>query len=528
MYSGMADIAALKSDPAYLSAIDAIWKDVVSTKLYITGGLGADPSHEGFAGPYVLPNMGAYNETCAAIGNVYWNHRLFLLRGDSSPIDVLEASLYNGVLSGVSPSGDRFFYPNPLESRGQHERSAWFGCACCPSNLCRFMPSVPGYMYATRGNRLYVNLYASGKAVIPLAASRIDLEQSTRYPVAGDVLLTIGQSGPEPVELALRIPAWARGEPLPGGLYRFDDSTSTEVVLELNGRPVPVTLDRGYAVIRRTWTAGDKLLLRLPMQVRRVFAREEVVANRDRVALQRGPIVYAFEQPDNPAAPIPNISLPDASTFEIVAGTGPLAAWPLVRTTGSVTTADQSGRKTQDGVILTAIPYSFWSNRGPANMAVWIPRRASEVRVLPPTLASTSRVSASKASPGLVALNDQLEPANSNDRSIPAFNWWPAKGDTQWAQYDFASERPARISSTTVWWFDDGPWGGCRIPKSWRLLVLDNTGNWLPVKASGSYPVAKDTPCRIDFEPVETRAVRLEVSLQPGHSTGVFEWLVAP
>ena len=528
MYSGMADVAALKGDCAYLAAIDAIWNDVVTKKLYLTGGIGADPSHEGFGGPFVLPNMGAYSETCAAIGNIYWNHRLFLLRGDSSPIDVLEASLYNAMLSGISLSGDRFFYPNPLESRGQHQRAAWFGCACCPSNVCRFMPSVPGYMYATRGERVYVNLYASGKAEIPLASAKLVLEQRTRYPWEGNIAVTVRASGAEPVELALRIPAWARGEPLPGGLYRFADAAAAEVTLELNGQPMPFVLDHGYALVRRQWAAGDQLVLRLPMPVRRVFARDEVVADRGRVALQRGPIVYAFEQPDNPSAPIPGLSLPDTAAFELIQGEGLLAAYPLIRTTGSVTTAEETGLRTQDQVSLVAIPYHLWSNRGPANMAVWIPREAAAVRVPPRTIASTSRVSASRPSPGQVALNDQLEPANSNDHGIPCFNWFPAKGDTQWVQYDFAGERPARISSAAVWWYDDGPWGGCRIPKAWRLLVLNAEGNWVPVKASGDYTVAKDIPSRISFEPVETRAVRLEVDLQPNYSAGVFEWSVAP
>lgn len=527
MYSGMADIAALTGDQAYLRAIETIWQDVVSSKLYLTGGIGADPKHEGFAAAFELPNMGAYNETCAAIGNVYWNHRLFLLRGESSPIDVLEASLYNGALSGVSLSGDRFFYPNPLESRGQHERSAWFGCACCPSNLCRFMPSVPGYMYATRGDRLYVNLYASNEAQIPLGTGgKVTLQQSTRYPWSGEITFTLARSTPEPLELALRIPAWARSEPLPGGLYRFGDAASSEASLELNGQPIPLTLEHGYALIRRTWSAEDKLVLRLPMNVRRVLAREEVAANRGRVALQRGPIVYAFEQHDNPGTPIPGLSLLDTASVEVVSSDGALAAFPHLRTTGAVTIAEPSGQKTKDGVPLVAIPYALWSNRGPANMAVWISRNASDVRVPPTTLASTSRVTVSKPSPGSVAVNDQLEPTDSNDRSIPCYTWWPAKGDTQWIQYEFAGERPARISSSTVWWFDDGPWGGCRIPRSWRLLVLDESGQWVPVETSAVYPSVKDAPCRIDFDPVETRAVRLEVDLQPNQSGGVFEWTV--
>lgn len=528
MYSGMADVAALTGDQAYLSAIQTIWKDVVFKKLYITGGIGADPSHEGFAGPYVLPNMGAYNETCAAIGNVYWNHRLFLLRGDSAPMDVLEASLYNGVLSGVSIEGDRFFYPNPLESRGQHQRSAWFGCACCPSNLCRFMPSVPGYMYAVQGDRVYVNLYASGKAEIPLTAAKLFLEQSTRYPWEGDISLTVKSDGTEPVELALRIPAWARGDPLPGGLYHYGDAAISEVSAKLNGKPLPLTIDRGYALIRRKWTAGDRVDLHLPMHFRRVIAREEVEADRGRVAFQRGPIVYAFEQPDNPDAPIPGVSIPDEAKLKLIKGAGLFASLPLLATTGSVTTALDTGLNTKDKLPLVAIPYFLWSNRGPANMAVWMPRKAADTRVPPRTIASTSRVSSSRPSPALIALNDQLEPSNSNDHGIPCYNWFPSKGDTQWVQYDFAGDKPLQISSSTVWWFDDGPWGGCRIPKAWRVLFLNAEGKWEPVRVAGEYPIAKDVANRICFDPVVTRAVRLEVDFQPNQSGGVFEWSISP
>ena len=301
MYCGMADVAALTGDAAYIKAIDKIWEDVAGTKLYITGGIGATGSGEAFGTHYELPNMTAYNETCAAVGNDYWNHRLFLLHADARYIDVMERTLYNGLISGVSLDGQSFFYPNPLESNGQHKRSPWFGVACCPGNITRFLPSVPGYVYAQRGDRLYVNLFVASSADIKLDNGRsVKMTQETRYPWEGSVKMTVNPDQAGKLAINVRIPGWARNEPVPSDLYKFADTVSERAVVKVNGKTVPMQITKGYVTLDRTWKAGDTIELSLPMPVRRVVANTEVAADQGRVAIQRGPLVYTAEWVDNP------------------------------------------------------------------------------------------------------------------------------------------------------------------------------------------------------------------------------------
>ncbi len=299
MYSGMVDVAAITGDTAIRDASDRIWESLIKSKLYITGGIGASAGGEAFGKPYELPNLTAYNETCASVGMDYWNHRLFLLHGDAKYIDVMERTLYNGLISGVSLKGDTFFYPNPLESNGRHARQEWFGVACCPGNITRFMASVPGYIYAKRDDTLYVNLFAGGSADVELAGGALKVVQETRYPWDGLVRMTITPDKPRQFTVAVRIPGWARSEPVPSDLYRFLDTNVPPATLSVNGTSVPLKIDKGYVAIARAWRAGDVVELNLPMPVRRIVANQQVEADRDRVALQRGPIVYAAEWPDN-------------------------------------------------------------------------------------------------------------------------------------------------------------------------------------------------------------------------------------
>ena len=316
MYSGMADVAALVGDPSYVIAIDKIWGDVAEKKLYITGGIGATGAGEAFGAPYELPNMSAYNETCAAVGNDFWNQRLFLLHADAKYVDVLERTLYNGLLSGVSLDGQSFFYPNPLESAGQDRRSPWFGVACCPGNITRFLPSLPGYVYAQQHDSVYVNLYVGNTADIKLDnGQKLKVVQDTRYPWDGVVKLTVTPDRITNLTMNLRIPGWARNEPVPSSLYRFIDSNDEPVVLKVNGKPVAFTVDKGYASVKRKWKRGDIIELNLPMPVRRILANDLVTADRGRVALQRGPIVYTAEWPDNPGGHVRNLLLPNDSNL---------------------------------------------------------------------------------------------------------------------------------------------------------------------------------------------------------------------
>jgi uncharacterized protein len=274
-FSGVADVAALTGDRRYVEAIDRLWENVVSRKLYVTGGVGSTRSGEAYGVDYQLPNLTAYCETCAAIANVFWNQRMFLLHGESKYVDVLERTLYNGVLSGLALSGDRFFYPNPLQSWGQHERQAWFGCACCPSNLTRFLPSVPGYVYAVKDDRLYVNLFIEGKATIDLSGRTAGISQESRYPWDGEITLRFDRAAVGPFEVALRIPGWARGEAVPSDLYRFPGDSETgvsRIEIRVNGRETDYRTENGYAVLMRDWQNGDEIRFSLPMSIRRVQA----------------------------------------------------------------------------------------------------------------------------------------------------------------------------------------------------------------------------------------------------------------
>ena len=383
LYSGMADVAALTGDENYVNAIDRIWDNCVTKKIYVTGGIGARPNGEAFGDNYELPNLTAYNETCAAVANDFWNERLFLLHGDAKYVDVFERTLYNGLLSGVSLSGTKFFYPNPLESTGDYERSPWFGCACCPGNITRFLPSLPGDFYAQQGDRIYVNLFAAGTADIKLDDGRaLKLTQETRYPWDGAIKLTVAPEKKSKFAIAIRIPGWARNEVLPGDLYKFlDDVTNQPVTLKVNGRPVALKLNQGYATINRTWKNGDVIELNLPMPIRRVVANDNVKSDIGRVALERGPIVFCAEWPDNPNGKVRNLILPDqqplTATFEpdLLNGVETLQG----RAFSVSRSADGSLVKTEQD--FKAIPYFAWANRGKGEMAVWLADSADHVHV---------------------------------------------------------------------------------------------------------------------------------------------------
>ena len=298
MYSGMADVAAITGDSSYIKAIDKIWDNIVSKKIYITGGIGARHAGEAFGNNYELPNQSAYCETCAAIGNVYMNYRLFLLHGDAKYFDVLERTLYNGLISGVSLDGGSFFYPNPLSSNGKYSRKPWFGCACCPSNVSRFIPSLPGYVYAVKNDQVYVNLYLSNKAELKVDKKKILLEQETGYPWNGDIRLKITQ-GNQDFTMKLRIPGWVRGNVLPSDLYSYADNQKPAYQVSVNGQTVESDVNDGYLSIARKWKKGDVVEVHFDMIPRIVKANPKVEADHGRVAVERGPIVYCAEWPDN-------------------------------------------------------------------------------------------------------------------------------------------------------------------------------------------------------------------------------------
>ena len=357
MYAGMADVAALTGDQGYIHAIDTIWDNIVSKKMYITGGIGSTNDGEAFGANYELPNATAYNETCAAIGMVYVNHRLFLLHGDSKYYDVLERTLYNGLISGVSLEGDAFFYPNPLEVRKErkYQRQAWFGCACCPSNISRFIPSLPGYVYAVKDNDVYVNLFMGNTSTLQVNGKPVTLKQETAYPYSGEVKLVIEEAN-QPFTMKVRIPGWARNEAMPSNLYAFADGLQSQYSVKINGEVIKTELQQGYCSISRDWKTGDVVELSLDLQPRLVKANNQVEADRGRVAVQCGPIVYCAESPDNEQS-IGSIILNGLTQLKV--------EWQPEKLYGINQIVTDKG--------VTLIPYYAWAHRGVSDMEVWIP-----------------------------------------------------------------------------------------------------------------------------------------------------------
>lgn len=386
MYAGMADVAALTGDKAYISAIDSIWNNIVTKKYYITGGIGARHSGEAFGNNYELPNATAYCETCAAIGNVYVNHRLFLLHGESKYYDVVERTLYNALIDGVSLDGGTFFYPNPLStaSDSKYARQAWFGCACCPSNISRFIPSLPGYIYATKDIQgemphLYVNLFMSNNASLSVGGKKVGIEQQTGYPYNGDVKIRIA-SGSQKFAMYVRIPGWAKNEPVPGDLYRYIDGQKGGYNIRINGTIAEnVEIKDGYAVIERQWKKGDVVELSLDMQPRIVAANDRVRDDRGRVAVERGPIVYCAEWADN-QYDINTYLLNRKPEFTITSRESLKVNDNLTHTYTTITTNAQVLSYGEDGRLkvsdakLKLIPYYAWDHRGQnGGMSVWLP-----------------------------------------------------------------------------------------------------------------------------------------------------------
>jgi len=382
MYSGMADVATLTGDTRYITAIDRIWENVVGTKLYLTGGLGQPGGPEGFTEDYALGNK-CYCETCAGIGNVYWNHRLFMLHGDAKYIDVLERALYNNVIDGVSLDGKKFFYPNTLSSSGtgrRPERSEWFGCACCPGNIARFIASVPGYVYATKGSDVYVNLYAAGKGDLKVGDDPVTITQKTRYPWDGAVAMTVEPKNECHLALKVRIPGWAQNTPVPSDLYKYMNKSSEKATLKLNGKPLALTVDKGYVTLDRTWKKGDTIELNLPMPIRRVTAHEKVEADRNRVAIERGPIVFCAEWPDNNGK-THGLILPDSAKLtsqfrkDMLGGIEVIKGKALVAKIGE---AKKPLEKSEHELVL--IPYYAWAHRGKGEMDVWLARNEKAIK----------------------------------------------------------------------------------------------------------------------------------------------------
>ncbi len=522
LYCGMADVAAIMGDQDYIRAIDRIWDNMVSKRLYVTGGIGARHGGESFGDDYELPNAAAYSETCASIANVFWNQRMFLLHGDGRYIDVLERTLYNALLAGISMEGNEFFYVNPLASFGDRERQPWFNCACCPTNMVRFMPSLPGYIYALQDDKVYVNLFIGGQSDLRVQDTDVRIRQVTRYPWRGRIELHVEPAAPTALELLVRIPGWAREEPVPSGLYRFVERRDERPTLMVNGEQVSLELHKGYARLRRTWQPGDVVTLELPMPVRRLKANPAVAANRNRVALQRGPLVYCVEGVDHDGFTrdliLPGDARVDANMRgDLLGGVVALAA-EARRLAAAGAAADSQPTR------LSAIPYYAWNHRDKGDMNVWLAETPAEARPQPvPSLATGAGIRTSHTHDRPTALNDQVTPTSSHDYGVARFTWWDHTGTTEWVQYDFTA--PVSVREVSVYWFDDGGRGECRLPQSWRLLYQAGD-QWRPVPDVREYPIAPNQFNTVTFKPIQTDSLRLEVQLQDGYSGGVLEWSV--
>lgn len=528
LYSGVADVAALTGDKAYFEALERIWENMSSKKLFITGGIGSRPQGEGFGPNYELNNHTAYCETCAAIANVYWNYRMFLATGESKYVDVCERALYNNVMSGVSLSGDKFFYDNPLESDGEHERQKWFGCACCPGNITRFVASIPGYIYAQQGKDIFVNLYAQGKAKI----GNVELEQTTEYPWNGKVSIRLTK-GSGKFAIKLRIPSWLKDSPTNNSLYSYIVAAPVYTVT-VNGVAAGQADANGYVTINRSWKKGDKIELSLPMDVRRIVANDNAEDDRGKVALERGPIVFCLEGTDQADHKVFN---------KYILNSAPISAHFEKDLLNGVMVLEGNAKELQqDGEVkdvkFRAIPYSTWNNRGNEQMEIWIANSPAQAVAPPlPTIASKAQTFCNRGpiqndAPETAPVdswaggtNDQWEPKRSSDTSKPYHYWWLKQGTTEAITYQF--DQPYEVSNIQVYWLDfDHYDGNFRTPESWSLYYKDEQGEWQEVENHSDYTVRKDCYNSVDFKAVKTTGLKILAKLQQGESGGVLEWKV--
>lgn len=532
LYSGVADVAALTNDTAYFHALSRIWDNMAGRKLYITGGIGSRAQGEGFGPDYELNNHTAYCETCAAIANVYWNHRMFLATGNAKYYDVVERALYNGVISGVSLSGDKFFYDNPLESMGQHGRQRWFGCACCPGNVTRFVASVPHYSYATQGDDIYVNLYVQGEALLETIGNKVKVEQTTVYPWEGKIAIVIAPETEQRFAVRFRIPGWAQDAPVPTDLYSFTDKAPAYTIT-VNGKSEKLSLLDGYATVQRTWQTGDVVEIDFPMPVRRVKAHDKVEDDKGKLAIERGPIMFCLEGQDQADSLVFNKFIPDGTAMEATYEKDLLNGVVVLKGIAKEVALDGSVKD----VPFKAIPYSTWNNRGGDQMAVWIPEAAKYTRPTPqPTIASRARTlmiqaPIQKDAPVSAAVetwawgvNDQWEPKCSSDFSKPYHYWWLRNGTEETLAYHF--DKPETVSNVQVYWLDfDHYDGDFRVPQSWKLYYKAED-QWKEVEPLDEYTVKKDCYNRLNFKPVKTNGLKIAAQLQTGKSGGVIEWKV--
>lgn len=381
LYTGAADVAAMTGDGEYFKAMKTVWEDVVHRNMYVTGGIGSSGSNEGFSVDYDLPNEKAYCETCASVGMVFWNQRMNALSGNAQYIDVLEKVLYNSALDGLSFEGDRFFYGNPLASNGQHFRKEWFGTACCPSNIARLVASLGDYVYGVSEKDIYVNLFIGSSTSLTIQDTKVNLRQITDYPWNGKVSLEVTPAKKSSFTLRIRIPGWLKGQAVPGDLYQFKEMMPVQLSILLNGVSIPYKEEEGYAVIDREWKMGDKITFELPLEIKRVMARPEVKAAKNRVALQRGPLIYCVEGTDNEGKAW-NFVLPDNESIKTNFDEKMLGGIMTLQFNAPTVKISADGLNVSTSKQnITAIPYFSWCNRGQTPMQVWLPTKMEDIKI---------------------------------------------------------------------------------------------------------------------------------------------------
>lgn len=540
LYSGVTDVASMQHDHKLFEAVNRVWDNMASKKLYIIGGIGSRAQGEGFGPDYELNNFNNYCETCASIANVYWNQRMFLATGESKYVDVLERALYNGLIAGVSLSGDKFFYGNPLASNGGFERAPWFGCACCPGNVTRFMASVPGYAYAVNKKDIYVNLFVEGNSKVKLDNNEVELVQKTKYPWDGDVSIEVVPSVSEKFALLVRIPGWAKNKPVPSDLYHYVDGANPDVKILVNGQYAKKRIRGGYAVIEREWKAGDKISVHMDMPVRRVQAHKEVKYDEGLLSMERGPIVYALESIDQKKDYLFDVVIPRDSKIESHFEKSLLnGVMVLEGNAYSVEKDSVNGSTVEKPFTFKAIPYSTWNNRGQGQLVVWTPETSQYAIPKPePTLASQAWQI------GGWGYNDQFEPKSSADINTPYHYWWLKAGTEESIGYKF--KKPEKISSAEVYWLAFEHYDVIyKAPESWKLLYKDGNA-WKEVRNTSPYGTELDKYNKVTFDPVTTTELKMVVQLQrpkaekasdengpqvidvdrKGYSGGVIEWKV--
>jgi len=535
LYAAMADVSALTGDMAYARAAEKIWHDIVDTKMHLIGGLGATHGIEGFGPAYDLPNRDTYNETCAAVANVLFNFRMYLLHKDAKYFDVAEVALLNNSLAGISLRGDTFFYVNVLEAdgikkfnHGSGGRSPWFGCACCPSNLARLMPQISGYMYAHTADEIYLGLYGSSQTEISMPGGIVRIKQSSNYPFDGKINLQIDSSSSQRFALKLRIPTWARERFVPGRLYRYIDGLKPRWTLTVNNEKVRPDVVKGFATIDRKWLRGDKVELHLPMPLRCNDAIDKVKANRNRLAMTRGPLVYCAEQADNDNEKVQRFYITEPCDRQQVVME--VVEEGLLR---GISVASVPGREvTDDGTraaTIKMIPYYAWNNRGEDSMIIWMPRteELAAESMISNLLTQTQygEVLASHTNEGdaVAAVVDGILPKSSSDQTPPRWTSLPFKNRRQDISFTFPATR--KVRSVSVYWCEDRS-NDIRTPRRWWIDYKKGESDWQRMKkyVTDFYGLEKSTFNFVRPEAtLSCDAIRVSVLPQVGYCMGIHE-----